>query len=85
MKKVKLKKEKDLIEHIDFTSGSGEMFRLRVKKSVGMSVYRNFHCSDFGQEYLVVDHPNPISNDEYKLIKELFEEIEDNPSFNGVF
>jgi hypothetical protein len=85
MKKVKLKSGKDLKKHIDLTSDSGEMIRLRVKKSEGVSIYRNFHSGDFGKEYLVVDHPNPISKDEYELIKELFEDKKDKSSYNGVF
>lgn len=37
---------------------------------------KGFHATDHGEEFLVVDHPNPISRDEYERIKALFTEVE---------
>lgn len=47
---------------------------------------KGFHVCDHEEEFLVVDHPNPISRDEYNKIKELFEELpEERESRKGVF
>lgn len=60
-----------------FTSDSGEVSHYGVKNSGGsgqpiMSIWWN----DYGDEYLIVDHPNPMSRDAYKARKIFFKEVE---------
>jgi len=37
---------------------------------------RSFHVLEHGEEFMVVDHPNPISRQEYETFKDLFEIVE---------
>ena len=43
-----------------------------------------FHALDHGTEFLVVDHPNPISKQQYEAFRELFTEEDENRSMKGV-
>lgn len=43
-----------------------------------------FHVLDHGEEFLVVDHPNPISKQQYDAYRELFKEEDENRSMKGV-
>lgn len=47
-------------------------------------IVKGFHVLDHGKEFLVVDHPNPISREEYEAIKDLFDNIEVKASHKGV-
>jgi len=38
---------------------------------------KSFHALEHGEEFLVVDHPNPISKQEYETFKDLFEIVEE--------
>lgn len=63
--------ENEKVKLID-TSDSGEVSCVGVgeQPTFVMSIW----YSDYGKEYLVVDHPNPISKTEYEKCKILFEE-----------
>ena len=82
MKKVKLKSREefkkmeraDEIEHI-FTSDSGEITHYGTKG--GISHIQSVWYDDYGDEYLIVDHPNPISKEAYEARKIFFDEVED--------
>lgn len=54
------------------SSDSGEWTSYGVGKQP--TTVKTFWWEDHGQEYLVVDHPNPISRDEYDRLKILFKE-----------
>ena len=44
-----------------------------------------FHVLDHGEEFLVVDHPNPISKQQYELMKNLFDTVDEGRgSYKGV-
>lgn len=99
MKKVKLKTKKQLKKFAKYMGGetsetlyyiidlkSGKPVESEPKED-GAYVAKAFNAVNHGEEFLVVDHPNPISRQEYDLIKELFEEQEksEDVSYNGVF
>jgi len=47
-------------------------------------IVKGFHVLDHGEEFLVVDHPNPISRQEYEAVKDLFDNVEEKVSRKGV-
>ena len=57
-------------------SDSGEWMSYGVGKQP-MTV-KGFWWEDHEQEFLVVDHPNIISKDEYERLKPLFENVDGN-------
>ena len=54
------------------TSDSGEWISYGVGKQP--TTVKSFWWEDHEQEFLVVDHPNPISREEYERLKPLFTE-----------
>jgi hypothetical protein len=72
---------------IDIKTGKPIENRINPDTSIFVS---SFHVLQHGEEFLVVDHPNPISKDEYEKMKELFSEspsdtVNERGSFKGVF
>lgn len=81
MKKVMLKTSEAIVKLIKnrevlpmHTSDSGEWTSYGVGENP--TVVKTFWYDDHGKEFLVVDHPNPISKDEYDRLKILFNEKE---------
>lgn len=60
------------IQHLS-TSDSGEISHYGTIGNP--SRVMGFWWCDHGQEYLVVDHPNPISRESYEGVKIFFEEL----------
>ena len=62
------------------TSEDGEMSSFSCPWGTGEDppeVHKGFHCLDHGEEFLVVDHPHPISKQQYEMIKIFFKEKEE--------
>lgn len=97
LKKVKLKAVNELRKFARYLGGdmsedvhyfirmsSGDLIE-NEKEPTGSFHAIGFHVLDHGEEFLVVDHPNPISKQQYDTYRALFEEQDENRSMKGVF
>lgn len=77
---IKKLEREDKIDHI-FTADSGEITHYGTKgnPSAIMSIW----WDDYGQEYLIVDHPNPISKEAFEARKIFFSETKPKDKNNG--
>ena len=66
-----------------FVDFNGELIENTNNTIHNFSVVK-FAVSDHGKEFLVVDHPNPISRQDYEASKGMFIEEDENRSMKGV-
>lgn len=97
LKKVKMKtrgelrlsiRRDDKFAHMStvLISPQGELLQRNEEAEDYTSVFIDY--DEFGEEFLVVDHPNVISKAEYEFKKSLFDDVleeKEEYSFKGVF